>query len=82
LELPSNAIGKDYLPDGALFAAAPSASGYQFSLLGVLGVMIARDEGFELNLLGFDIGFSLKSPALKLPGIGRLGAAASIGPGS
>jgi hypothetical protein len=82
LELPSNAIGKDYLPDGALFAAAPSATGYQISLLGVLGVLIARDEGFELNFLGFDIGFSLKSPALKRPGIGRLGVAASIGPGS
>lgn len=82
LELPSNAIGKDYLPDGALFAAAPSATGYQVSLLGLLGVMIAGDEGFELNLLGFDIGFALKPPALKLPGIGRVGAAAGIGPGS
>ena len=73
LELPSNAIGKDYLPDGALFAAAPSATGYQLSLFGMFGVMVARDEGFELNLLGFDIGFALKSPALKLPGIGRVG---------
>lgn len=80
LELPSNAIGKDYLPDGALFAAAPSATGYQVSLFGVLGVMVARDEGFELNLLGFDIGFALKSPALKLPGIGRVGMAPSVGP--
>lgn len=80
LELPSNAIGKDYLPGGALFAAAPSATGYQVSLFGVLGVMVARDEGFELNLLGFDIGFALKSPALKLPGIGRVGMAPSVGP--
>jgi|SRR5579862_2436152 len=80
LELPSNAIGKDYLPDGAVFAAAPSATGYQLSLFGVLGVMVARDEGFELNLLGFDIGFALKSPALKLPGIGRVGMTPSISP--
>ena len=80
LELPSNAIGKDYLPEGALFAAAPSATGYQLSLFGLLGVMVARDEGFELNLLGFDIGFALKSPALKLPGIGRVGMSPSAGP--
>jgi hypothetical protein len=80
LELPSNAIGKDYLPDGAIFAAAPSATGYQLSLFGVLGVMVARDEGFELNLLGFDIGFALRSPALKLPGIGRVGMTQIVGP--
>lgn len=29
LDLPSNAIGKDFLPGGALFAAAPSGSGFQ-----------------------------------------------------
>jgi len=80
LALPSNAIGKDYLPDGAVFASAPSATGYQVSLLGMLGVMVARDEGFELNLLGFDIGFAFKSPALKLPGIGRVGMTPSAGP--
>lgn len=73
LELPSNAIGKDYLPGGALFAAAPSATGYQVSLLGVLGVLIAREEGIEVNLLGLDIGFGFKPPAVKLPGIGALG---------
>ena len=80
LELPSNAIGKDYLPDGALFATAPSATGYQLSFFGVLGLTLARDEGFELNLLGFDIGFAVKSPALKLPGIGRVGMQPSSGP--
>jgi hypothetical protein len=73
LQLPSNAVGKDYLPGGAMIAAAPSATGYQLSLFGVLGVLLARDEGIELNLLGLDLGFSVQSPALKLPGIGRLG---------
>jgi Protein of unknown function (DUF3750) len=73
LQLPSNAVGKDYLPGGAIVAAAPSATGYQLSLFGVLGVLFARDEGIELNLLGLDVGFSVQSPALKLPGIGRLG---------
>jgi len=30
LDLPSNAIGKDFVPGGALFATAPSGSGFRF----------------------------------------------------
>jgi hypothetical protein len=32
-------------------------------------------EGIEVNLLGLNFGIDFKSPALKLPGIGRLGLA-------
>lgn len=77
LELPSIAIGKDYLPDSALFAPAPSATGYQISLYGVVGLLVAAAEGIELNLLGLDIGVDFNAPALKLPGIGRIGATLS-----
>jgi hypothetical protein len=73
LDLPSNAVGKDFLPGGALFAAAPSGSGFQLSLYGLAGVLIAVKEGFELNLLGLSIGIDAAAPALKLPAIGRLG---------
>jgi hypothetical protein len=73
LDLPSTAIGKDFLPDGAVFAAAPSGSGFQVSLHGVAGFLVAADEGFELNLLGLNIGVDAAAPALKLPAIGRLG---------
>jgi hypothetical protein len=79
LALPSNAIGKDYLPGGAVFAAAPSATGYQFSLFGVFGLLVARNEGVELNLLGFDLGIGFQSPGLKLPGFGLLGWPATAG---
>ncbi len=75
LDLPSNAMGKDFLPGGALFAAAPSGSGFQISLYGLAGVLIAADEGFELNLLGLTFGVNVAAPALKLPAIGRLGLA-------
>jgi hypothetical protein len=70
LAMPSNAIGKDYLPGGAVFAAAPSATGYQFSLFGVIGLLIARNEGVEINLLGMDLGIGFKAPGVKLPGVG------------
>jgi len=73
LDLPSNAIGEDFLPGGALFAAAPSGSGFQVSLYGLAGILLALDEGIELNILGLNIGVDAAVPALKLPAIGRLG---------
>ena len=36
--------------------------------------LFAVDEGFELNVLGLNIGIDAAPPALKLPPIGRLGA--------
>src|SRR5690606_13703991 len=73
VDLPPTAIGKDYLPGGGVFARAPSGSGVQVSLGGLLGVTMALEEGVELNLLGLSVGLDLLPPALKLPGLGRLG---------
>ncbi len=74
LELPSIAVGKDFLTNGALIADAPSGTGKQVSLYGLAGLMLAAEEGLELNILGLTFGLDLSPPALKLPGIGRLGA--------
>jgi len=79
LAMPANAIGKDYLPGGAVFAAAPSATGYQFSLFGVVGLLVARNEGIEINLLGMDLGIGFKSPGVKLPGVGLVAWPAASG---
>jgi hypothetical protein len=73
LDLPSNAIGKDFLPEGALVAKAPSGSGFQISLYGLAGFLLAADEGIEVNVLGLTVGIDAAVPALKLPAIGRLG---------
>lgn len=73
LELPPTAVGKDYLPSGQLFADAPSDSGVQFSLIGLLGLMIAAEEGVEMNLLGLTAGIDFSPLAIKLPGMGRIG---------
>jgi len=72
LTMPSTAVGKDYLPGGGLFARTPSGTGWQVSLLGLLGVAVGKDEGLEVNLLGLTVGVDVLHPALKLPGIGRL----------
>ncbi len=73
LALPANAIGKDFLPGGAIFGAAPSGTGIQVSLFGLAGLLVAVREGIELNLLGLNIGIDFLAPGLKLPGVGRLG---------
>ncbi|MEX0694090.1 MAG: DUF3750 domain-containing protein [Rhodospirillales bacterium] len=73
LDLPPTAIGKDYIPGGRLFAEAPSGTGYQVSLFGLLGLLVAADEGLEINLLGLTFGLDFMRPALKLPLAGRIG---------
>jgi hypothetical protein len=73
MDLPSTAIGKDYPINGSIVDRAPSGTGYQVSMLGVLGVTMAREEGFELNLLGLNFGIDFERPALKLPFVGRIG---------
>jgi hypothetical protein len=35
--------------------------------------MLALEEGLEVNLLGLTFGLDINPPALKLPGIGRIG---------
>jgi hypothetical protein len=73
LALPANAVGKDYLPGGAVIGVAPSGTGVQLSLFGIVGLLVALKEGIELNLLGLNIGLDFAAPALKLPGVGELG---------
>jgi hypothetical protein len=73
LVLPPTAIGKDYLPNGSVLGPAPSGTGLQFSLFGLAGFTVARNEGVEINLFGLTLGLSAFPPALKLPGVGTLG---------
>lgn len=71
-DLPSTAIGKDYLP-GGVFAAAPSGRGLQFSVAGLFGATAGLVEGVELNVLGLTFGVDPWPPAIKLPLAGRIG---------
>jgi hypothetical protein len=70
LDLPATAIGKDYL-GGSVFGRAPSGSGFQVSLAGLLGVAASGVDGVEINLLGLNFGVSPNG--LKLPMIGIIG---------
>ncbi len=74
LDLPPTAIGKDYLGITRFVASSPSGTGFQVSVLGVLGFMVGLEEGLEVNVLGLSFGLDPLGLAIKLPGIGRLGA--------
>lgn len=70
------AIGKDYVGWPGHAGTAPSGTGVQLSLGGLLGVTVAWVEGIEINFMGLVAGLDLRRPAVKLPGWGRIGMAA------
>lgn len=70
LDLPPTAIGKDYL-GSRVVSQAPSGSGFQISVLGMMGLLFSEVEGFELNFLGLSLGFDWNPLALRLPVVGR-----------
>ena len=71
--LPPTAIGKDFPFEGSWLGLTPSRTGLFFSLGGYIGLTIGWVEGFEINFLGAVLGFDVRRPALKFPGLGRIG---------
>jgi hypothetical protein len=71
--LPPTAIGKDFPYDGDWWGWTPSGTGVFVSLGGYLGLTVGWIEGVELNVFGGVLGLDLRRPALKFPGIGRVG---------
>jgi len=74
--LPPTAIGKDFPYGGEVFGLTPSGTGIRATLGGYLGLTLGWIEGFEINFLGAVFGVDVRRPAIKLPGLGRLGLAA------
>ena len=76
IALPNNAIGKDWLCDKngvKFFAISESKTGVQFSFFGMFGIILGLVEGLEINIIGLSFGVDFMRPALKLPGVGRVG---------
>src|ERR1700710_465381 len=71
--LPPTAIGKDFPYDGEMFGLTPSRTGLWVTLDGYLGLTIGWVEGIEVNFFGAVFGIDLRRPAVKLPGLGRVG---------
>ncbi len=77
LDIPANAIGKDYRPWHEPIGSSPSGTGFQVSALGLAGLTVGLEDGIEINLLGLAFGLDFQPPGLRLPGIGSAGLGAS-----
>lgn len=73
IELPSNAIGKDWIHKGQVAGWSETKTGVQVSLFGALGLTLGLADGVEINVLGLSFGLDFYRPALKLPLVGRIG---------
>ena len=72
--LPPTAVGKDFPYDRNWLSA--TATGFRATLGGYLTLTVGWIEGIEFSLLGGVVGLDLRRPALKLPGLGRIGMSA------
>ncbi|MCC7345767.1 MAG: DUF3750 domain-containing protein [Variibacter sp.] len=73
--LPPTAIGKDYPYDGSWIGR--TGTGLRLTLGGYASLTIGWVEGVEVNILGGVAGLDIRRPAIKLPGLGRLGLPSS-----
>jgi len=79
--LPPTALGRDYPYDGRWLRRTASGTGLRLSLGGYLGLTLGLVEGIEINILGAVAGLDLMRPAIKLPGLGRIGTRGPDGTG-
>lgn len=78
--LPPTAVGKDYSYDGRWLRLTSSGTGIRLTLGGYAGLTLGWVEGLEVNILGAVAGLDLRRPAVKLPGLGRIGVRGPEGP--
>jgi hypothetical protein len=71
--LPPHAIGRDYLAGGRFLHIASDWRELHASLHGLLGISFGVRSGIEIHLLGLVAGVDFLNPAIKLPGLGRIG---------
>ena len=72
LDLPPTAIGKDWLGSNSIIGKAPSGTGYQFSIWGLFGILVGKEEGIEINIAGLNFGIDFKDIGVRLPGLGNI----------
>lgn len=71
--LPPTAIGKDFPYNRSWLSTTASGTGMRATLGGYLTLSIGWIEGIELSLFGGVLGLDIRKPAIKLPGLGRIG---------
>jgi hypothetical protein len=71
--LPPTALGKDFPYDRRWIGRTPSRTGIRINVGGYFGLSLGWVEGIEINLLSAVAGIDVRRPAIKLPGLGRVG---------
>ncbi|URK88282.1 DUF3750 domain-containing protein [Rhizobium sp. RCAM05350] len=72
--LPSDAVGRDYLPEGKLFSVDADGMDMHATLYGLFGISAGIRSGLEVHFMGLVAGFDVMRPAVKIPALGRFGA--------
>jgi hypothetical protein len=75
--LPPTAVGKDFPYDRSWLSSTPSGTGIRATLGGYLSLTVGWIEGVEFSLFGGVVGLDIRRPAIKLPGLGRIGMSAT-----
>lgn len=71
--LPPDAVGRDYLPNGGLFAFDADHRDLHATLYGLVGISAGARSGFEVHFMGLVAGIDILRPAIKIPALGRFG---------
>lgn len=71
--LPSDAVGRDYLPGGAFYHLDKDGRDLHLSLGGFAGLSVGVRSGLEVNFLGLVAGIDIQRPGIKVPGFGTIG---------
>jgi Protein of unknown function (DUF3750) len=75
IAMPPEAVGRDFRADGAFVGLTASHTGIEIGLYGLIGAKLGWVEGVEVDVMGLVAGLDLRHPALKIPGVGRVGVA-------
>ncbi|WP_283195062.1 DUF3750 domain-containing protein [Rhizobium sp. AN80A] len=71
--LPPDAVGRDYLSGGRMFAIDSDGRDMHATLYGLIGIAAGQRSGFEVHFMGLVAGIDVANPGLKIPAIGRIG---------
>ncbi|MDM9647834.1 DUF3750 domain-containing protein [Rhizobium sp. S163] len=71
--LPPDAVGRDFLSDGRMFAIDADGRDMHATLYGLIGIAAGQRSGFEVHFMGLVAGIDIANPGVKIPAIGRIG---------
>ncbi len=71
--LPPHAVGRDFLPDGAIIHLDEDWRNIHVTLGGLAGISVGMRSGLEVHLFGLVAGLDFFKPGIKVPAIGRIG---------